>query len=143
MDRPRIKIGVLHTIFPRVVVSLLVVSWFVVGCVAQPGTTNPAKPKPSTKRPAGTTLSAIAFDSFQARDRLRAEKLRALKGQGYKYDSKRMELIEQIGAEASRETWKPVAELLAKRMNSVSQTDEAAFDAVLEELAQGSERASK
>jgi hypothetical protein len=62
---------------------------------------------------------------------------------GTKYDGKRQEAISQAGAEASAESWKPVADALAKRLDKISQTDQAAFDAVLEELAVASERAGK
>lgn len=123
----------------RRVHTVLLLSLLAIGCVAQTGT-NPSKPKP---KPGGSSLSGITFESLQARDRLRATKLRALKGQGKKYDAKRMELIEQIGAEASRESWRPVADALAKRLDKISQTDQVAFDAVLEELAIASERAGK
>ena len=109
---------------------------FVVGCVAQPGA-KPAKPKPGAK----TTLGQIAFESFQKRDIVRAEKLRALKGT--KYDGKRMEAIAKAGADASQETWEPVAKALANVLDKVPQDDQEAFDKVLEELAKAAENAGK
>jgi len=121
----------------RRVHTVLLLSLLTIGCIAQTGT-NPSKPKP---KPGGSSLSDITFESLQSRDRLRATKLRALKGT--KYDGKRQEAISQAGAEASAESWKPVAAALAKRLDKISQTDQAAFDAVLEELAVASERAGK
>lgn len=81
------------------------------------------------------------YESLQKRDAVRAEKLRTLKG--LKYDRNRQSAIEQAGAEAAAETWKPVAEELSRRLDGISQTDTASFDAVVEELARGSERASR
>lgn len=137
----------MHTIFPLVAVSLLAVSWFVIGCVAQPGTNGPAKPKPSTKRPAGTTLSAIAFEAFQARDRLRAEKLRTIADDvrtgRLKYDGPVMEAIEAAGADASRETWKPVADALAKLLGDGEKLDAAKCEKAVRDLVDGAERAGK
>ena len=145
MNRPGIKLGIMHTIFPRVLVSFLVASWFVIGCVAQPDTTNPAKPKPSTKKPAGTTLSAIAFDSFQARDRLRAEILRTIaddvRDGRLKFDGPVMEAIEKAGADASRETWKPVADALARLLGDGEKLDAAKCEKAIRDLADGAERA--
>lgn len=145
MDRPRIKLGVLHTIVPRVVISLFVVSWFVLGCVVQPGTTPPAKPKPSAKRPSGNSLSSIAFDSFQKRDRLRAEKLRRIADEvnagRLKYDGPVMEAIAKAGSEASEETWKPVADALAKLLGDGETLDAAKCEKAIRELADGAEKA--
>jgi len=136
MDRPHIKPGCLS----MSVAALLLALCF--GCVDQ-GTDRKTKPTKPKKQIAATSIEDLAYQSFQNRDKLRAEKLRALKGQGHKYDAKRMALIEQAGADASRESWKPVTEAIAKKMNAASQTDEAAFDSVLEELARGSEKASQ
>ncbi len=145
MNRPRIKLDALHTIFPRVAVSLLVVSWFVAGCVAQPGTNGPAKPKPSTKKPAGTTLSSLAFDSFQKRDRLRAEKLRRIADDvnagRLKYDGPVIESIAKAGAEASEESWKPVADALAKLLGDGEKLDAAKCEKAIRDVADGAERA--
>lgn len=128
MDRPHIRLGCFAPL-------LLVALWPVCfGCVDQGGVVTPKKPK-------AATLGQIAFDSFQNRDRVRAEKLRALKGT--KYDAKRIAAIEEAGREASEETWKPVAEALAKVLDRVPQDDQAAFDRVLEELAKAAENAGK
>lgn len=134
MDRPRIKIGTDDRFLLALFVAMLLI-----GCVAQ----GPSDvKKKSAKKPAGqATLSDAAFEAFQSRDIVRAKKLRAMKGT--KYDVKRLTAIEQAGAEASRETWQPVADSLAKRLDGISQTDQAAFDAVLEELAIAAERAGK
>lgn len=114
---------------------LLVATLLVCGCLAQPGKNT--KPTPSGKQ----TLEQIAFESFQRRDLVRAEKLRALKGT--KYDGKRQEAIAKAGAEASEETWEPVAKALANVLDKVPQDDQAAFDNVLESLAKAAERAGK
>lgn len=109
------------------------------GCVQPIDPTQPVKP--DERKPVAGSLEEIAFRSFQERDLLRAKKLRAIKGQPW--DSARIKRIESAGAEASRETWAPVAAALAERLDHIPQTDQAAFDAVLEEIASGSERASK
>jgi hypothetical protein len=114
-----------------------------VGCV------QPARPdkgqsggKPTPDRVVEVrSLEQIAFESFQSRDRLRADKLRKLKG--LKYDVARQDAIAEAGAQASEESWGPVREALAKRLDSIPQTDQAAFDVVLEELAKGAERAGR
>ena len=87
------------------------------------------------------TLEQIAFHSFQQRDIVRAKKLREMKGT--KYDAKRQQAIESAGADASRETWKPVADELARRLNKIPQNDQAAFDSVIDELVRAAERAGK
>lgn len=141
MNRPQIKLGLLHTIAPQFVISLLVTSWFVAGCVAQPG----AK-KQSAKKPAAT-LSAIAFDSFQARDKLRAVKLRAIaddvKTGRLKYDGPVMDAIKLAGVEASEESWKPVAEALQKLLGDGERLDAVKCEKAIRDLADGSEGASK
>lgn len=107
------------------------------GCV-QP--IDPAQPvKPDERKPVAGSLSDVVYQSLQARDLVRARKLREIKGA--QWDANRIKRIESAGAEASRETWAPVAAALAERLDRIPQTDQAAFDAVLEELATGSERA--
>jgi len=128
MNRPQIKRGTDDRLL------LFVFALLFAGCVADVAASK--KPPPKTN-----TLEQIAFESFQRRDVLRAAKLRALKGT--KYDGKRMQAIEQAGAEASTETWKRVAEALAKRLDKLPQDDQAAFDSVIEELAKAAERAGK
>jgi len=109
------------------------------GCV-QP--IDPAQPvTPDERKPVAGSLEEIVFKSFQERDLLRAKKLREIKGA--QWDANRIKRIESAGAEASRETWAPVAAALAERLDRIPQTDQAAFDAVLEEIAAGSERASR
>lgn len=120
---------------------MLVASLLICGCM-QPVGGSGKSPSPSKRdQQASGKLEQLAFESFQARDRVRAEKLRALKG--IKYDIKRQEAIEAAGAEASRETWEPVAAELARRLDAIPQRDTAAFDAVIDELSRGSERAGK
>lgn len=131
MNRPFIKRGL-----DERAAALIAVLMLCVGCVAQTSM-NPVKPK----KPGAGTLGDVFYESLQERDRIRAVKLRALKGT--RYDSKRQTAIEQAGAEASAESWKPVAAALSKRLDKVDQNDQAAFDAVLEELAVASERAGK
>ena len=109
---------------------------FACGCT-QPTGPHKDKPKPVSH----ASLEQIAYESFQNRDLVRAKKLRDLKGT--RFDGKRIEAISRAGAEASEETWKPVAAELAKRLDAIPQGDQAAFDAVLEEIARGSERAGK
>ena len=130
MDRPRIKLGTDDRLLAFLLALLLIG-----GCVVQPGTSGD-NPKPGKQ-----TLEAIAFESFQKRDVVRAEKLRGLKGT--KYDGKRMESIAKAGADASQETWEPVAKALAGVLDKLPQDDQAAFDNVLEQLAKGAERAGK
>ena len=131
MIRPIVKRGL-----DERAAALIAVLMLCVGCVAQTST-NPANPK----KQGASTLGDVCYESLQERDRIRAVKLRALKGT--RYDSKRQAAIEQAGAEASAESWKPVAAALSKRLDRVDQNDQAAFDAVLEELAAASERAGK
>lgn len=128
MNQPQIKRGIDCRLL------LLVCALLITGCVAD--VAEPKKPSPRAN-----TLEQIAFESFQKRDVLRAAKLRALKGT--KYDGKRIQAIEQAGAEASTESWKRVADALAKRLDELPQDDQAAFDAVIEELAKAAERAGK
>lgn len=123
----RIRLGVDDRLLFAVVLLLGM------GCLVQ----TPIKQSPKK----AATLEQVAFESFQQRDLVRAKKLRALKGT--KYDNKRIELIAKAGAEASEETWKPVADTLAKRLDKLPQDDQAAFDKVLEELATAAERAGK
>ena len=125
----RIRLGV----DDRLLFSLLAMLG-VAGCLAQPGAAKP-------KKPVAATIEQVAFDSFQKRDVVRAAKLRAIKGT--KYDGKRMEAIAKAGAEASEETWRPVAEMLAKKLDAIPQDDQAAFDAVVEQIATAAERAGK
>lgn len=117
-------------------ICLLVATLLIGGCIAQPGGKTPTKPKQRA-----ATIESIAFDAFQKRDVMRAEKLRALKGT--KYDGKRMEAIAKAGADASQETWEPVAKVLANVLDKVPQDDQAAFDNVLEQLAKAAEKAGK
>lgn len=111
-----------------------VLALLVCGCLVQPG--GNTKPKPGKQ-----TLEQLAFESFQKRDLVRAEKLRALKGT--KYDGQRIAAIAKAGADASQETWEPVAKALANVLDKVPQDDQAAFDNVLEQLAKGAEKAGK
>jgi len=121
----------------RLLMAFVLACCIVGGCIAQPGGTKPAKPKPGTKQ----TLDQIAFESFQRRDVVRAEKLRALKGT--RFDGKRQDAIAKAGADASQETWEPVAKALSAVLDKLPQDDQAAFDAVLEQLAKGAQRAGK
>lgn len=132
MDRPHITSGV-GCMFGSCGCLFLVV--LIVGCIAPPSGTTPAKPKSGTK----ATLEQVAFEAFQKRDIVRAEKLRALKGT--KYDGRRMEAIAKAGADASQETWEPVAKSLATVLDKVPQDDQEAFDKVLESLAKAADRA--
>jgi hypothetical protein len=148
MDRPRINLGVAHSEWIRGTLSLLVVAAWLVGCVVQSdGVVSPAKPKPSPKRPADQTLAARAFDSFQKRDRLRAEKLRRVaddvRDGRLKYDGPVMEAIERAGADASRETWQPVADALSKLLGSGQTLDAAKCEQAIRELADGAEKAGQ
>lgn len=123
--------------------GILLLCLILSGCVDPVAPTDPTKPTPD-RRPApvnSQSLEDVAYQSFQQRDLVRAKKLRAIRGA--KYDANRQKLIEQAGADASRETWKPVADALAAKLDRIPQDDQAAFDAVLEELAKGSERAGK
>jgi len=131
MNRPAMKRKCLTQVAACVVLSL------VIGCAAQSGK-QPTKKKKDTK-PVAKNLEQIAYESFQARDVLRAEKLRALKGT--KFDGKRIDAIAKAGAEASEETWKPVATALSRKLDSIPQDDQEAFDAVLEQLAKAAEKA--
>lgn len=120
----------------RILTLAMTLAFVVCGCLA--GQSGPKSAKP--KKPAtATTIEQVAFDSFQQRDVVRAAKLRALKGT--RFDGKRMDAIAKAGAEASEETWKPVAAMLAKKLDSLPQDDQASFDAVLEQLARAAERA--
>jgi len=121
-------------------VVLALIVFLSIGCT-QPtgggGTKKPVQPNPVKE----TRLEQLAFESFQKRDELRAKNLREMRG--VKYDARRMEAIAEAGSRASVESWKPVAEELAKRLDAVPQTDVEAFNAVLDELARSAERASK
>ena len=121
-------------------ISCFAVVLIAIGCTQPVG----GLKKPPLPPAKVASLEQACFESFQDRDAVRAAKLRALKGQKIKYDKKRQEAIESVGAEASRETWKAkAAKALAERLDKVPQEDDAAFDAVLEEIARGSERAAK
>jgi hypothetical protein len=138
MDRPRIKPGV----DSRVLAVLLAAAMFA-GCLAQPLAKRPHNPDTNA-----VTLSDFAYQSFRKRDRLRAVKLRAIaedvKAGRLKYDGPVMEAIEQAGAEASRESWQPVADQLAKLLNDRGKKlDAAKCEQALRELADGAERAGK
>lgn len=113
----------------------IILSVALVGCLVRSGAVKPPKPI------GPQTLEQIAFDAFQQRDIVRAKKLREIKGT--RFDAKRQDAIEAAGAEASKETWRPVAAELAKRLNKIPQNDQAAFDKVVEELARAAERAGK
>lgn len=126
----RIRLGVDDRLL-AVIVALAMLG----GCVVQSGD------KPTKPKPAKATLEQIAYESFQQRDLVRAAKLRALKGT--KYDGKRIEAIAKAGADASQETWEPVAKVLANVLDKVPQDDQAAFDNVLESLAKAAERAGQ
>ena len=94
----------------------IIFSVALVGCLVKSGAVKP--PKPSGK----ATLETLAYDSFQNRDRIRAVKLRAvaddIKAGRLKYDGPVMAAVESAGAEASKESWKPVADQLAKLLNA-------------------------
>lgn len=122
----------------RTVVLALAVL-FASGCTQPSGGGGSKKPTPGPAKV--SRLEQLAFESFQKRDELRAKNLRELRGT--RFDAKRMEAIAEAGSRASIESWKPVAEELAKRLDSVSQTDAEAFDAVLSEIANAADRASK
>ena len=114
----------------------------VAGCIEPAGRSRPDAKKPSQDRVSdASSLEQLAFESFQQRDRLRAQKLRALKGT--KYDVKRQDAIAEAGAAASEESWAPVREALSRKLAGIPQSDQAAFDAVIEDLARGADRAGK
>lgn len=120
------------------IASLILCLLLTVGCTQPSGEgKKPIKPAPSKE----TRLEQLAFESFQKRDELRAKNLRELRN--IRFDAKRMEAIAEAGSKASIESWKPVAEELAKRLDSVPQTDQESFNAVLDELAKAADRASK
>jgi len=112
---------------------VLLLAVVLAGCLVQPGKTTP--------KPGKQTLEQVAFEAFQKRDIVRADKLRALKGT--RFDGKRMDAIAKAGADASQETWEPVAKALAGVLDKVPQDDQSAFDNVLESLAKAAERAGK
>lgn len=124
--------GVIAKVIP------LLLCFVLSGCVQPIDPAQPVKPDDRNKPVAGS-LSDIVYRSLQERDVVRAKKLRAIKGT--RYDANRIKSIEAAGAEASRETWAPVAAALAERLDSIPQSDQAAFDAVLEEIASGAEKA--
>lgn len=133
------------TVTMPTVLAYLVLIGVLFGCMASSPATKPAKPKPSPKRPAGTTLSAIAFESFQARDRLRAEKLRTIADDvrtgRLKYDGPVMEEISKAGAEASEETWKPVAQALQTLLGDGEKLDAVKCEKAILDLAVAAEKA--
>jgi len=137
MDRPTIKLAADDRMLWAIgsVILLACVLANCSGCV-DGGTTGDNTPKPVVGK---KTLEQVAFDAFQRRDVVRAEKLRALKGT--KYDGNRMAAIAKAGADASQETWEPVAKQLAAVLDKVDQSNQAAFDNVLETLAKAAEKA--
>lgn len=118
--------------------AIALIAFLLIGCT-QPTGGGGKKPTPPPAKE--TRLEQLAFESFQKRDELRAKNLREMRN--VRFDAKRMEAIAEAGSKASIESWKPVAEELAKRLDAVSQTDTEAFNAVLDELANAADRASK
>lgn len=118
----------------------VICSLVVIGCAEPKQSKREGKTEPEV---VNSSLEQIAFEAFQKRDRLRAKYLLEAKGKGTKYDIKRQEVIAEIGARASEESWAPVAAELSRRLDRVSQSDQAAFDQVLNELAKAAERAGK
>ena len=115
------------------------------GCV-QP--IDPAQPvKPDERKPVAGSMSDIVYRSLQDRDLVRAKKLTQLADDiaagRVKYDNAIMKRIEQIGADASRETWVPVSQKLARTLDGDPDKplDQAAAVKAVRELATGSERA--
>jgi len=124
----------------RQLITVVLLSLVLVGCVDQ----SSVKPSP---KPSGKTLADVAYQSFQNRDKVRADKLRTIadkiKAGELKYDGPVMEAIEKAGAEASSETWKPVADQLARLLNGGSKLDAVKCERAIRDLADGAERASK
>lgn len=91
------------------------------------GCAPPSKPSNKKPTPAANTLEQIAYESFQRRDILRAEKLFQLaddiEAGKIKYDGPVMDAWAKIGAQASEESWKPAA------AKAASQLDGGSYDA--------------
>lgn len=114
------------------------------GCVQPVDNSGGKKPDGRTVHPPSGSLAALedaCFESFQERDRLRAKMLPEIKS--LKYDVNRQKAIEKIGAEASRQTWEPVAKLLDEILRDVPQDDTEKWGQVVDAVARGAERAGK
>lgn len=139
-ERARAKQGLLRCLKEMIGIALL--SLILAGC-SRPASDQGERTRPSDRvddrKPSAASLEDLAYRSLQDRDTIRAKKLRELKGT--KYDGKRMEAISSAGNEASKEASKILQPALAARLDKIQQDDQAAFDAVLEELARGAERA--
>jgi hypothetical protein len=134
MNHPRIKLGVDDRFLAFVLALLLI------GCVGQPGQ------KARDNKPS-SSLEQIAYESFQKRDALRSEKLMAvadrIKSGELKYDGPIQKAIEEAGAQASQETWKPVAEKLQQLLGGGEKLDAAKAEQAVRDIARGAARASK
>ena len=60
-----------------------------------------------------------------------------------KYDGPVMAAVESAGAEASKESWQPVADQLGKLLNDGKKLDAAKCEQAIRDIAAGAERAGK
>jgi hypothetical protein len=106
-----------------------------------------AVPKEADKPVSGQqTLEQLAYESFQMRDAVRADKLEKLaadiESEKIKWDGPVMEAIEKAGAEAAEETWRPTAKAAGTLLNS-GKYDKTKVAAAVRDIARGARKASK
>ena len=113
---------------------MCVLAFFFAGCMVQKG--GVVQPKKDDG-----TLVDVAYRSFLNREKLRSEKLNRvaddIKSGKLKYDGPVMAEIEKSGAEASQESWKPVAARLGQILNSGGTLDAAKAEKAIRDVAAG------
>lgn len=111
---------------------MCVLAFFFAGCMAQTA---------KTPAPEGASLSDVAYRSFLHREKLRSEKLNRIaddvKSGKLKYDAVIITEIAKAGAEASEESWKPVAARLGQILNSGGTLDAVKCEKAIRDVAAG------
>ncbi len=129
---------------------LLALTLLLSGCVNPVDqTADPVNPTPDRKpQPVSGSLEQAAYESFQARDRVRAEKLNQLADDiaagRVKYGNAIMKAIQDAGISASAETWKPVQDRLGNELDGASleaPLDLAKAEKTVRDLAKAADRA--
>lgn len=112
---------------------------FLAGCIQQP----PKEIKRVDSVVVGSDVKAVFVEACAKREELRAQFLRAGVGQKFGSDMARQEFVKQAGAKASQQTWTPVAEAMAARLDDQPVGDDSEFHKVLSELADGADAAAQ
>lgn len=119
---------------------MCVLAFFFAGCMVQKSGVAPPKKEDGT-------LSDVAYKSFLHREQLRSEKLNRvaddIKSGKLKYDGPVMDAVKTAGAEASEESWKPVAARLGQILNSGGALDAAKAEKAIRDVAAGAAKVGK